>query len=169
MGLAESRAPTVWKWWFCLVVVAARGAIRSAARRHGQNAQGLASGHCCGSQHHLISGRIISEPTSRIHAVKEAMRMGPIYEAAVVAAQGWHGHHPSRADRGTAAAPARRLKLSLDHRLVRHETGGQIAPQRNHQLASQSDDGDALDPLAGIDGAFPEPAAQCAVGLMQQP
>jgi len=26
--------------------------------------------------------------------------MGPIYETACLLAQGWHGHHPSRADRG---------------------------------------------------------------------
>jgi len=26
--------------------------------------------------------------------------MGPIYKAACWLARGWHGHHPSRADRG---------------------------------------------------------------------
>src|ERR1700754_4349754 len=36
---------------------AARGAMRSAARRPGPG-QGLASRDSCGSQHHLISGRI---------------------------------------------------------------------------------------------------------------
>jgi hypothetical protein len=28
------------------------------------------------------------------------MRMRPIYETARLLAQGWHGHHPSRADHG---------------------------------------------------------------------
>jgi len=30
--------------------------------------------------------------------------MGPIYKTARLLAQGWHGHHPSRADRGTCRA-----------------------------------------------------------------
>src|SRR5215207_222438 len=37
---------------------------------------------------------------------EEAKRMGPIYETAVLLAQGWHGHHPSRADRGKRCGAA---------------------------------------------------------------
>src|SRR5215211_5505198 len=35
-----------------------------------------------------------------------SQRMGPIYETAVLLAQGWHGHHPSRADRGKRCGAA---------------------------------------------------------------
>ena len=38
---------------------------------------------------------------------EEAMRMRPIYKTAVCSAQGWHGHHPSRADCGEAQRPVR--------------------------------------------------------------
>jgi hypothetical protein len=50
---------------------------------------------------------ITSYPVGRLvrthipHACgEEAMMMGPIYETACLLAQGWHGHHRSRADRG---------------------------------------------------------------------
>jgi len=80
---------------------AARGAMRSAACRRGRYAQGLASGDLCSSLHHLISGRTALARTHIPHACgEEATRMGPIYETACLLAQGWHGHHPSRADRG---------------------------------------------------------------------
>src|SRR5690242_9389462 len=81
---------------------AARGAMRSAARRRGPRAQGSASGNLCScSLHHLISGRTAVVRTQIPHACgEEAMRMRPIYETACLLAQGWHGHHPSRADHG---------------------------------------------------------------------
>ena len=83
-------------------VAAARGAMRSAACRRGRCAQGLASGDLCSnSLHHLISGRIALIRTHIPHACgEEATRMRPIYETACLLAQGWHGHHPSRADCG---------------------------------------------------------------------
>src|SRR5947207_12590193 len=82
-------------------VAAARGAMRSAACRRGRCAQGLASGDLYSvSLHHLISGRTLVR-THIPHACgEEAMMMGPIYETACLLAQGWHGHHRSRADRG---------------------------------------------------------------------
>ena len=85
---------------------------------------------------------------------EEATRMRPIYETACLLAQGWHGHHPSRADRGRcrdAGAFVKWLRLhGLEHRALGHEAGGEIAPERHDQLARQGDDGDALDALAGI-------------------
>src|ERR1700754_799739 len=57
MGICESRPridpDQVWH-----AGRAARGAMRSAARRPGPG-EGLASEDCCSSQHHLISGRIV--------------------------------------------------------------------------------------------------------------
>src|SRR5215204_5428544 len=40
-----------------------------------------------------------------------SQRMGPIYEAAVLLAQGWHGHHPPALTAVSAAALPRRLIL----------------------------------------------------------
>jgi hypothetical protein len=103
MGPLESSIPTrlgCFVWCFVFVDVAARGAMRSAACRHGRRTQGLASGGLCSSLHHLISGRTALVRTHIPHACgEEATRMGPIYESGLLLAQGWHGHHPSRADR----------------------------------------------------------------------
>jgi hypothetical protein len=102
MRAFESSVPTEgWVWFFAFGLAAARGAMRSAACRRGRCAQGLASGDLCSvSLHHLISGRTLVR-THIPHACgEEAMMMGPIYETACLLAQGWHGHHPSRADRG---------------------------------------------------------------------
>src|SRR5258708_4176898 len=84
---------------------AARGAMRSAARRPGPG-QGLASEDCCGSQHHLISGRIVVR-THFPHACGEEadedethLRNGigwPLGGTVII--------HPARSA-ATAAAPA---------------------------------------------------------------
>src|SRR4051812_38761513 len=100
MGPLESSIPTGLGCCFVYSTVAARGAMRSAACRHGRRIRGLASGDLCSSLHHLISGRTALAHTHIPHACgEEATRMGPIYESGLLA-QGWHGHHPSRADRG---------------------------------------------------------------------
>jgi hypothetical protein len=102
MRAFESRVrPWVGLIFFAFDVAAARGAMRSAACRRGRCARGLASGDLCSiSLHHLISGRTLVR-THIPHACgEEAMMMGPIYETACLLAQGWHGHHRSRADRG---------------------------------------------------------------------
>src|SRR6266498_1084171 len=102
MRAFESSVPTGVGLFFCTGRAAARGAMRSAACRRGRCAQGLASGDLCScSLHHLISGRSVVLCTHIPHACgEEATRMRPIYETACLLAQGWHGHHPSRADRG---------------------------------------------------------------------
>src|SRR5437667_12653641 len=84
------------------VPAAARGAMRSAARCRGRHERELASNELCSSLHHLISGRTVLARTHIPHACGEESHvgMGPIYKTAVVLARGWHGHHPSRADRG---------------------------------------------------------------------
>jgi hypothetical protein len=88
-------------WFFAFGVAAARGAMRSAACRRGRCAQGLASSDLCSvSLHHLISGRTVVRTHIPHTCGEEAMMMGPIYETACLLAQGWHGHHRSRADRG---------------------------------------------------------------------
>jgi hypothetical protein len=76
--------------------------MRSAAYRRGRRAQGLASGDLCScSLHHLISGRTAMARTHiPLACGEEAIRMRPIYETACSLALAWHGHHPSRADRG---------------------------------------------------------------------
>jgi len=102
MRAFESSVPTGGLGIFVgIVVAAARGAMRIAACRRGRCAQGLASGDICSSSlHHLISGRTVVR-THIPHACgEEATRMRPIYETARLLAQGWHGHHPSRADHG---------------------------------------------------------------------
>src|SRR5437879_4474587 len=83
------------------VPAAARGAMRSAARgRRGRHERELASNELCNSQHHLISGRTTRSVAHIPHACgEEATRMRPIYDDGYCLAQGWHGHHPSRADR----------------------------------------------------------------------
>ncbi len=98
---ATRQALTGRVWVVPAGAAAARGAMRSAARgRRGRRAQGLASGNCCNSQHHLISGRTTRSAAHIPHACgEEATRMRPIYDDGYCLAQGWHGHHPSRADR----------------------------------------------------------------------
>ena len=98
---ATRQALTARVWVVPGGAAAARGAMRSAARgRRGRCAQGLASGNCCNSQHHLISGRTTRSVAHIPHACgEEATRMRPIYDDGYCLAQGWHGHHPSRADR----------------------------------------------------------------------
>src|SRR5262245_51600821 len=59
--------------------------------------------------------------------------------------------------------------LRLENCSLGDQSGGEIAPQRHHQLACQGDDGDAPDALAGVRRALPEPAAESAVWLMLQP
>ena len=49
-----------------------------------------------------------------------------------------------------AGACLKRSPLRLDHGPLGDQAGGEVAPQRHHQLARQGDDGDALDPLAGL-------------------
>jgi hypothetical protein len=97
------------------------------------------------------------------------MRMRPIYKEAVCSAQGWHGHHPSRADCGQAQRPVRGSVLCFHRCPRRHKPGGEIAPQRHYQLARQGDDADALGALAGIGGTAAEPTAEFAFRLMPQP
>ena len=98
---ATRQALTARVWVVPGGAAAARGAMRSAARgRRGRCAQGLASGNCCNSQHHLISGRTTRSVAHIPHACgEEATRMRPIYDDGYCLAQGWHGHYPSRADR----------------------------------------------------------------------
>lgn len=123
---------------------------------------------------HLISGRIALTRTHIPHCRgEEATRMGPIYKTAFVLAQGWHGHHPSRAGRGNC--PQRDVSLKslsrrrLELRPFGDEPGRDIPPQRNHELARQGHDRDASDPAIGVAGTLAEPARERAVRLMAQP
>jgi len=111
MGFFESSIlMEAWELLWRASVAAARGAIRSVACRRGRRALGLASGDLCSkSLHHLISGRTSwSAPKFRMLAGRKPRGWDPSTKAAtVMSALGWHGHHPSRADRGGAAALAR--------------------------------------------------------------
>ena len=105
MGAFESSIPTGGLVFYFRrpPQAAARGAMRSVACRRGRGAQGLASGDLCScSLHHLISGRttMARYPLSACLRRGSHTRMRPIYETACLLAQGWHGHHPSRADHG---------------------------------------------------------------------
>src|SRR5439155_21630198 len=52
------------------------------------------------SRHHFIYGRNpLFVDTIPDACDAEATRMRPIYDDGYCLAQGWHGHHPSRADR----------------------------------------------------------------------
>jgi hypothetical protein len=119
MGLLESSIPIgAWVLFLSQGAAAVREAMRSVACRRDRRAQGLASGDLCScSLHHLISGRAAMAHTHIPHACgEEATRMRPIYETACFLALGWHGHHPSRADRGRcrdADAFAKSLLLRL--------------------------------------------------------
>jgi hypothetical protein len=166
MGPLESSILTgAWVLFLSHGAAAVRGAMRSAAYRRGRRAQGLASGDLCScSLHHLISGRTAMARTHIPHACgEEAMRMRPIYETACLLALGWHGHHPSRADRGRCRDADAFVKSwglrRLEHRPCGHKTGCQVTPKRHHQLARQGHNGDAPDARAGIERALPEPLA----------
>src|SRR5205823_14217877 len=99
-GAFESSTVIGWAEDCGRVPAAARGAMRSAARCRGRHERELASNELCSSLHHLISGRTVLARTHIPHACgEEATRMRPIYDDGYCLAQGWHGHHPSRADR----------------------------------------------------------------------
>lgn len=51
----------------------------------------------------------------------------------------------------------------------RDQTNGHIAPESDHQLACQSDDGDTPDTSSGIADLLQEPAGQRALRLMSEP
>src|SRR3984893_8646440 len=87
------------------------------------------------------------------------MKMRPIYETACLLALGWHGHHPSRADRGRCR-DADALVKSLRLRRLEH---------RPYQPARHGRKKRAWSALAGIERALPEPSAELAVRLMPQP
>ena len=147
---------------------AARGAMRSAARRPGLG-QGLASEDCCSSQHHLISGRIVVRAHFPHACGEEAnedethLRNGigwPLGGTVII--------HPAR----SAAEPRRRLwypVLCLHGCSGGNKPGGEIAPQRHDQFARERNNGDAPGALAGVGSAGVEPAAEFAFRLMPQP
>src|ERR1700757_2001302 len=149
---------------------AARGAMRSAARRPGPGG-GLASEDFCSSLHHLISGRIVLIRTHLPLACgEEGMRMRPIYETA------WLGPRVARSSsvlQGPRLRPRRAcyevVALCLHCGSLGNKSGGEIAPQGDDQLARQRDDGDAPGAFAGIGRAREKPAAEPAVRLMAEP
>lgn len=70
----------------------------------------------------------------------------------------------------TSAIIARgRSQSWMQHSAGGHDAGGQIAPQRHHQLACQGNKGDAPDVSFDVADPLAEPARQCAVGLMNRP
>src|SRR5947207_9816201 len=79
--------------------------------------------------------------------------------------------HPAlTALRCDAARPLYPLAVThVEHGALRHQPGGEIAPQRHDQLAREGDDRNAPEPLAGVERALEEPAAECALRLMLQP
>ena len=66
----------------------------------------------------------------------------------------------------SAVIVARPLFARLEHGAGGHQADGQVAPQRNHELACHCHDGDAADPAFGVADALAEPLAQFALGLM---
>jgi hypothetical protein len=125
---------SVWNLLWCSSSAAARGAMRSAARRRGRRALGLASGDECNSLHHLISGRTVWSGSHIPHACgEEATRMRPIYES------GSHHVGPRVARSSSIPLGPRRgprcgrvvTVLRLHHRLFGNQTGREIAPQRH--------------------------------------
>ena len=62
-----------------------------------------------------------------------------------------------------------RSQARVQHGAGGNDAGGQIAPQRDHQLARQRDNGDPADASLEVAHAVAEPARQCAVGLMNYP
>lgn len=62
-----------------------------------------------------------------------------------------------------------RLRTRTQHGADRDDAGGQVAPQRYHQLARQRDNGNAPDASFEVADPFAEPARQCAIGLMNRP
>jgi hypothetical protein len=66
----------------------------------------------------------------------------------------------------SAVIVARPLFARLEHGASGHQADGQVAPQRNHELACQRHDGDAADPAFGVADTLAEPLAQFTVGLM---
>src|SRR5258708_36430731 len=77
-------------------------------------------------------------------------------------AQVWPGHVGRRKARG-------RSEARVQHGAGRHQAGGEVSPQRDHQLACQGHDGDAADAALEVADPLTEPAGQLAAGLMPHP
>src|SRR5262245_23799006 len=75
--------------------------------------------------------------------------------------------HPAR----TPQRPSVRQPplLCLECRILRNQAQRQEAPQRDHQPASQRDDGDPSDAPALLSDTIVEPAAERTLGLVLQP
>src|SRR5439155_13224799 len=141
---------------------AARGAMRSAARCRGRHERELASNELCSSLHHLISGRTVLVRTHIPHACGEESHEGwdPSTTTAIVWPKGGTViiHPALTALRCDAARPLLAV-THVEHGALRHQPGGEIAPQRHDQLARKGDDRNAPEPLAGVERALEEPAA----------
>jgi hypothetical protein len=75
-GALESSTAIGWAEVYRLVAAAARGAMRSAARRRSRHERGVASNEFCSSLHHLISGRTALARTHIPHACGEESHEG---------------------------------------------------------------------------------------------
>ena len=70
----------------------------------------------------------------------------------------------------TSAVMARSRSQSwTQHGADGNNAGRQVAPQRHHQLACQSDNGNSPDASLDVTHPLAEPARQGAVGLMNRP
>jgi hypothetical protein len=160
----------VWAEGCALWSAGVRGAIRCVARGRCWLERGLASAEFCSSLHHLISGRTMLARYPHCACVRRGSHEGwdPSTSRLFVLAQGWHGHHPHRADRGGCRG-AGVVSLRFEHRMFGNEPGDEIAPERHDQFTRQGDDRDPSDPTACLGGALAEPPAESCIGLMSQP
>src|SRR6202008_1119840 len=119
-----------------------------------------------------IRSDVLSVPTFRMLAVRKPRGWDPSTKRHLCWPEGGTvtihpAHTAARAAR--LARRLRSLRCGLEHGPLRHEAGGQEAPQRHDQLTRQRNDGDASDAAAALAGSLVEPAAEGAPGLMSQP
>src|SRR3954471_8306546 len=77
---------------------------------------------------------------------------------------------PGRTVPGVSRSPMHGVALCLaQDSSFRDQTNGHIAPERDHQLARQSDDGDTPDTSRGIPNLLQEPTGQRTLRLMPDP
>ncbi len=118
---------------------------------------------------HLVSGRARRPDTLILHATTKARPHERRDLSETAGASPWMRAVRRLSSFTSAGGMVRRSEARMKHGALGDDAGLQIAPQRHHQLARQSDDGDAPNPSLGVADPRLEPARERAAGLPVDP
>ena len=121
--------------------------------------------------HHLISGSVaFDRDHNPAFCGYEAGAVGPIFHSGNQPRLATVTHRPATHGVRCTARRRRSGRLGRGHdSSFRNQTGGEIPPERDHQLPRQCHDGDTSDAPLGVADALQEPLGQGAARLMTDP